>query len=283
MDNNLTVLEPREALKPYIACYYFIRSYDSGYRSMHYSFPSTYTSLTIYKDSLFGFGENYFLARESLMGRGGANIQIKRQAPLLVDVVGKVDRVTILFKDFGINQFVRTPLSDIMGHKNSLFPHWNRDPAFRQFQKELFEQEDLTIRVRLLEEFLLSRYVPLDYGLLQKGIDLLCDFENNFKMSEIADALSLSLRSFNRLFRQAIGVSPVEYRQIARFRYSLEQKFFQEQFCKLTEIGYNSHFYDQSYFNKIYKKLTGNTPKTFFETINRLGDDRLIFKFVKGH
>lgn len=281
--DNITVLEPQEAFLPYISCYYIMQSHDSGYRSTHYSFPSTYTSLTIYKDSLFGFGENYFLAKESPMGRGGANIQIKKQAPLLVDVVGKVDRVTILFKDFGLNQFVRTPLSEIMGHKNSLYPHWNRDPQFRLFQKKLFEQEDLAERLTLLEEFLLSRYVPIDHGNLRWGVTLLCDFEHNYKMKEIADALSLSLRSFNRLFKQAIGVSPVEYRQIARFRYSLKQKFIQEQFSKLTAIGYSSHFYDQSYFNKIYMKLTGNTPKAFFETVDRLGDDRLIFKFVNGH
>jgi AraC-like DNA-binding protein len=281
--DNIIVLEPQEALKPYIACYYIMQSYDSGYRSTHYSFPSTYTSLTIYKDSLFGFGENYFLAKESPMGRGGANIQIKKQAPLLVDVVGKVDRVTILFKDFGLNQFVRTPLSEIMDHKNSLYPHWNRDPQFRIFQKKLFEQEDLTGRVALLEEFLLSKYVPRDYTTLRKSITLLCDFEHNYKMNVIADSLGLSLRSFNRLFKQAIGVSPVEYRQIAQFRYSLKQKFIQDQFSNLTEIGYSSHFYDQSYFNKIYKKLTGNTPKAFFQTVDRLGDDKLIFKFVKGH
>lgn len=281
MIDAVQMFEPCSALREYILCYYFIRSDDPNYRSVHYSFPNTYTALTIYKDSEFGFADNYFLAKQSAVGRGGAIVQIRKQAPLLVDMMGRVDRVTILFKDFGLNQFVRKPMDEIMGQQNSFFDHWNSNERFQAFKEKLFTPDSLPDRIALLEEFFLQRYIPVDYSPLEKAIDMLWDFGRNWKMDEIAGALGLSLRSFNRVFKQAIGTSPVEYRRIAQFRHSLKQKFFQDRFQKLTDIGYKSHFYDQSYFNKIYKKLTGSNPGAFFQSIDRLGDDRLIFQYVK--
>jgi hypothetical protein len=55
--------------------------------------------------------------------------------------------------------------------------------------------------------------------------------------------LSLNTRTFNRPFLTHVGISPVAYRKIARFRHSLKNKLFNDQFKKLTEIeqGLRTH------------------------------------------
>ncbi len=78
-----------------------------------------------------------------------------------------------------------------------------------------------------------------------------------------------------------MSISPVAWKKIARFRHSLKNKLFNARFKKLTEIGYDSNFYDQAYFIKVYNKLTGSNPTAFFKSIEKLGDDHLIFRFVK--
>jgi AraC-like DNA-binding protein len=112
--------------------------------------------------------------------------------------------------------------------------------------------------------------------------NLLTDFEQNHTIREILDKVHLPLRTFNRKFKETIGVNPIEYQRIARFRHSLNNKLFAKGFKKLTDIGYESNFYDQSYFIKIYKKLTGSNPKSFFSHIEKLAEDRLIFRFING-
>ena len=100
-------------------------------------------------------------------------------------------------------------------------------------------------------------------------------------MADILNQINIPARTLNRRFREVIGVSPIEFRRIAQFRHSLNNKLFESQLKKLTAIGYESNFYDQSYFIKMYKKLTGSNPKAFFNAIEKLGDDKLIFQFVK--
>ncbi|TCC88162.1 AraC family transcriptional regulator [Pedobacter frigiditerrae] len=281
MENHFHTIEPCEKLKEYVACYYFIKSDDQDFTSKHYSFPHTYNALSIYKDSSFDSKPSNFSVRQSLNPNYQIFVQVKKQAPLMVNISGKVNRVTILFKDFGINHFINEPLSKIMGYEKDQFNSWKDDPHFPEFMVSLFSIDDEQEKGRIIDKFLLQRFAPIPLSYLESAVALLCNFEKNLSIEKIAAQFNVSLRSFNRNFKDVLGVSPVEYRRIAQFRYSIENKFFQTQFKRLTDIGYESHFYDQSYFNKIYHKLTGSNPKTFFKSIERIGDDKLIFQFIK--
>ncbi len=117
-------------------------------------------------------------------------------------------------------------------------------------------------------------------AILQKAINLLSDFDIEYSIEEIAKRLCMNNRSFNRMFNKHLGISPIGFRKIARFRHSLKNKLFKDQFKTLTEIGYESNYYDQSYFHKMYKKITGQNPFKFFSSIEKLADDQLILHFV---
>lgn len=281
MTNHFHTIVPCEALQKYVACYYFIKSDDQNFSSKHYSFPHTYNALSIYKDGNFDSKPSSFSARQSQTPNYQLFVQVKKQAPLMVNISGKINRVTILFKNFGINHFISEPLSKIMGYEKDQFNSWKDDPLFPSFMENLFNTNNDHEKGEIIDSFLLQRLVPIQLSYLENAVSLLCDFEQNLPIDKIAEQFNVSLRSFNRKFKEILGVSPVEYRRIAQFRRSIENKLFQSQFKRLTDIGYESHFYDQSYFNKIYHKLTGSNPKTFFKSIDRIGDDQLIFQFIK--
>ncbi|WP_379083948.1 helix-turn-helix domain-containing protein [Pedobacter sp. UC225_65] len=280
MSHLFETIEPCEALKEYVACYYFIKSEDPNFTSRHYSFPHTYNALSIYKDSHFDSNPSHFSARQSLIPNHQIFVQVKRQAPLMVNISGKINRVTILFKDFGINHFITESLSKIMGYHTSEFNSWKNDPHFSDFMTALFSHDDGKEKGKIIDGFLLQRLAPIPLSYLEDAVALLCNFEENIPIDQIAARFNVSLRSFNRRFKEVLGVSPVEYRRIAQFRQSINNKLHLSQFKRLTDIGYQSHFYDQSYFNKIYQKLTGSNPKAFFNSIERIGDDKLIFQFI---
>ena len=109
---------------------------------------------------------------------------------------------------------------------------------------------------------------------------MLSDLENDYSINEIAGALSINTRKLNRLFDAHLGINPIAFKKIIRFRHSLKNKLFSSHFKTLTEIGYESNFYDQSYFVKIYKNLTGKNPSKFFNSIEKLADNQLIFEFI---
>ncbi len=116
--------------------------------------------------------------------------------------------------------------------------------------------------------------------ILTAGIQQLCDFNEEKKISEIASIIGIPERTFNRIFLREVGISPARFKKIARFRHSLNNKLFNQQLQRLTEIGYASNFYDQAYFINIYKQLTKKNPKAFFREIDQLADSNLILSFV---
>lgn len=281
MKNHFHTIEPCLALKKYIACYYFIKSDDPNFSSRHYSFPHTYNALSIYKDSAFDSSPSKFNATPSTVPNYQMFIQVKKQAPLMVEISGRVNRVTILFKEFGINHFISEQLSAVMGYGITHFNSWKDDPLFPEFLASLFNSVNEIEKASVIDAFLLKRFSSVSFSYLPNAVAILCDFEKRIRIEEIAKNCEVSLRTFNRNFKEVLGVSPVEYRRIAQFRQSIEHVHFQAEFKRLTDIGYESHFYDQSYFNKIYQKLTGSSPKAFFRSIDKIGDDKLVFQFIK--
>ena len=209
-------------------------------------------------------------------------VQGRIEKPLFVQLKGTLDKITILFKPLGLNQFIKVRFCEVANEPLQLFNEWNTDENYHFFLDAFFDTSDNSKRIKILESYLLSMYCPFkEQEILQKSIDLLSNFQEELPITNIAASIGISNRTFNRIFQKHIGITPVGYRKIARFRHSLKNKLFNEKFKKLTDIGYESNFYDQSYFIKIYNNLAGINPKAFFKSIDKLADDNLIFQFIK--
>jgi AraC-like DNA-binding protein len=279
--NLQTVYPISPLLQQNIYCYYIIEGTGADFKNSHYSFPHTLNALSIYNNGIF-YNEGY---RIKTIGSADTYapfcvLQGKCLRPLLVDMEGPLSRITILFKPLGLNNFIKPLLGEVMLTQPTLFTQWE-SKSFDDTLRYLFAAtRDLKARTSSLEEFLLSIYKPVNIPILVNALDHLSDFDNEKSVETIAKLNDMPLRSFNRLFKAHLGVSPVVHRQIARFRHSLESKMFESQYKKLTDIGYNSNFYDQSYFTKLYKQLSGSSPKIFFKAIEQVGDSRLVFRYI---
>jgi AraC-like DNA-binding protein len=257
-------------LKDHIYCYYTVQSDQEDFRSAHYSFPHTYNAVSLYCGAAFSNANGQLKIVGDNSDTLTCVLQGKRQHPLLVTMAGAFSRLTILFKPLGLNHFMDQNLSDIIGSEPDLFTAWDL-PA------NLFEAAS---PIDQLETFLCGIYRLFDQPALQQALALLSDFEQERSVKEIAAAVGLPLRTFQRLFKTHLGVSPITHQRIARFRHSLENKLFHDKFKNLTEIGYESNFYDQSYFIKLYNQLAGSNPGTLFSKLEQLGNSKLVFEFI---
>lgn len=268
-------------LKKYVEYYYFFKSESADFNETYYAFPYVGRVVNIHRNAECEIRPNFTGVYENPQNEFLTIAQGYRELPLLVNLRGRLDKVTIIFKPLGLNYFINTRFKEIAGKPSHVFNEWD-DEDYAKFLKKFYQTRDNKKRAVLLEEFILTRFNLFgDSEILQKVIDHLMDFENEPSIEAIARAVNLSVRSLNRLFDKHLGISPSAFKKIARFRHSLKNKLFSERFKTLTEIGYESNFYDQSYFIKMYQKLTGSNPSKFFRSIERMGDDRLIFRFVK--
>jgi len=78
---------------------------------------------------------------------------------------------------------------------------------------------------------------------------------------DIADAVSVSENYFSQIFRQEIAVSPLDYLNRLRIQESKALLLkTQESVTRIaTQVGYN----DPAYFSRVFRKLTGTSPREF--------------------
>lgn len=270
-------------LKACIEYYYFLKSDDSNFISEYYAFPNTLQALNIHKNISYEINNYVVTVTGSTENNFELLLQGRYEKPLHAKLSGKLNKITIIFKPLGLNHFINSSFDKVSGNYTQPFSEWKNQEKYNDFLVEFFKESDCIKRVEILENYLLLLYHSLDNkNLLEKSLNLLCDFDNELPIAEIADKLNLTTRTFDRVFKQNIGISPVGYRKIARFRHSLTDKLFNEHFERLTTVGYNSNFYDQSYFIKMYKKLTKLSPGKFFKEIDTLADSQLILNFINS-
>lgn len=268
-------------LQQFISYYYFLQT-DDDFETRYYAFPHINTVLNIHQHASFEIEGYYTRVYGNTAKPYNACVQGIRELPLLAHLMGKLNKVTIIFKPLGINHFIDQPFGESHPLPSQPFTAWDDEPRYASYLQNFYRANTDEAKADILEDFLLPMYRPLPaYNQLNKSIQLLADWDRNLSIEEISEELQLNVRTFNRLFKKHLGVSPVTYRKVARFRHSLQNKLFDSNLKRLTDIAYQSNYYDQAYFNKMYRSLTGSNPQKFFKKVDNLADDRLIFEFME--
>jgi AraC-like DNA-binding protein len=93
---------------------------------------------------------------------------------------------------------------------------------------------------------------------------IMCD-SNTDVLSAILEKLKLSERTFQRMFKKYVGVTPNQYRRICQFQLSFTQ-VRAKKFNKLTDVAYDNGFADQSHFIRSFREFTEITPNTYLKS-----------------
>jgi AraC-like DNA-binding protein len=128
-------------------------------------------------------------------------------------------------------------------------------------------------RVKLVSDFLEARLknVKTEYTKIFstiKGISNACQVTS---VKTLANNSFLSIRQFERRFKEFSGFSPKLFLRIKRFN-SLLNKPFQNK--SLAEIAYEYGYYDQSHFIHDFQKFSGSNPKEYFKQETIFATDR---------
>ncbi len=85
--------------------------------------------------------------------------------------------------------------------------------------------------------------------------------ESAITVEELAKTFSVSTSHLSRIFREHTGTTLVEYIAIRKVEESQYYLRFSEE--KISDISDRFYFCNQSYFTRIFKKYTGQTPRKF--------------------
>jgi len=84
---------------------------------------------------------------------------------------------------------------------------------------------------------------------------------NNLCCKQLAERACLSESRFNRIFRQKLGVSPLQY--IKRVRIEHACRLLVETEETVTGVAYECGFYDHAHFTRAFKASMGVSPSVY--------------------
>ena len=172
-----------------------------------------------------------------------------------------IGTVLIFFKEAGATPFFKQPLHELFRESVSLDNFMLRSELLC-LEEQLGEAKTDAQRITAVEHFLISRMTNTEPDkLVLAALSLIHKSKGNIRIKELMDQLHISQSPLEKRFRQAVGASPKKFASIVRLKNVIQQY---NTVSSLTELGYETGFYDQAHFIKEFKTLTGDTPEKFF-------------------
>lgn len=250
---------PGERLKQYIRCYYTFES-DSNVELDDTVFPGGHMEI------IFNLGEGIWQSAVNDVFQPTPDIELwgKLTQPLAVKSAGKNRMLGIRFYAHSAAYFFKEELSEFNNQVMDL-----RDlmgSSARKLHAQLREVPQLSKRIELIEDYLLSRLSSRDRRIRHIALvgEIIKDMhvnESSEKIDTIASRYNISSRYLTKLFLQYTGVTPRLYTKIHRFQQSLQ--LVSENQSSLTSIAYECGYFDQSHFIRDFKSFTGVTPSSY--------------------
>lgn len=94
-------------------------------------------------------------------------------------------------------------------------------------------------------------------------------------LKALQQELQLTERSFERRFKQGVGISPKLFSRICRFQQSLAQ-LKSNNYSKLSDIAFEHDYADQSHYIRAFKEFTGFSPYQYQKKTNEIGTNFML-------
>lgn len=131
--------------------------------------------------------------------------------------------------------------------KSQIFAVWD---LFLKHAKHMHQKEDIKQKEQM------ERLAPV-----------LEEIANNYmyeiKLSELADIIPMSEGQFCRVFKKVMHMTPTQY--VMQYRILQSCRLLMQTNNKISDIANQCGFSNISYFNKVFLKIVGCTPKAYRE------------------
>lgn len=251
---------PPPSLAPYIKCFWVLES-GSDYQAG----PAEQVLPDGCMEMVFHYGEEFHQYQIGQLHRQPRSLlygQITRFIELIPAM--QVAMIAVRFHPWGLYPFLGLSPQEFTNECIDLHDLFGQDS--RDLEDQILNANSQTQRLRHLQHFLqqqLSRYQQIDPLIGQIG-NTLIQQGGKLEINEILQTFTISPRHFQRKFLRVTGLQSKMLSRIIRFQHSL-QLAEAPSINNLTELAYQSGYFDQAHFIRDFKAFTGYTPKVYFK------------------
>lgn len=190
--------------------------------------------------------------------------------PCYVQPTGYVNTFAVRFYPYGFANFITRPIRELADKETPLTSLFE-EQSVRVLEQKIIEAPSTRSRIELVENFLLGKLKDQSIieNIVKSTIDALSQTKGNMSINSILKDDLSKRRNLERKFSKQVGISPKQLGKIIRLQAALKL-ILNNKGEKLTQIAYESEYYDQAHFIKDFKEFTGTNPKEY------LSDDQMI-------
>ena len=213
----------------------------------------------------FNFGDKIkrYISETDFILHPNAMVMGQRTKSFDILPVGNVDTFAICFYPIGFANFVKTPLENLVDKETPI------SELFGQVEADILEQQmiqaaDTRQRIDIIEAFFLRMLIEKNTisNIVKSTVDALIKTNGTTHISVLLKDEISKRRQLERHFKKQIGISPKQLGKAIRLQATLNL-LLNKKSETLTDIAYESDYFDQNHFIKDFKDLVGVTPKEF--------------------
>lgn len=194
--------------------------------------------------------------------------------PFFIEPTGYVNSFAVRFYPYGFASFATTSINELANKETPLELLFDKTTV-DDLEQKIIHARDTGHRIEIIESFLLDMLkneATID-NIVKSTLDVLLSTKGSTPINSILKDDLSKRRQLERKFLKQVGMSPKQLGKVIRLQTALKMLLTQQS-ESLTQIAYESEYYDQAHFIKDFKDFTGTTPKEF------LGDDKMVLSSV---
>lgn len=133
-------------------------------------------------------------------------------------------------------------------------------------------------RIKIITDFLEARLKNIKpaFAALCSSVKTISNAYVTVSVNALAANNFLSVRQFERRFKEFSGFTPKQFLRIARFNSLLNKPFHDKCFA---EIAFDFGYYDEAHFSHDFRQFSGLNPKEYFKPETIVATDRGTISF----
>ncbi|MFM9946648.1 MAG: DUF6597 domain-containing transcriptional factor [Saprospiraceae bacterium] len=215
----------------------------------------------------FNFGDKIkrYTSETDFFLHPNAMVMGQRTKSYFILPAGNVDTFAICFYPIGFINFVNTPLEDLVDKETPISELFGQAEAY-ELEQQMTQAIDAQQRIDIIETFFLKKLNEKTTisNIVKSTVDALLKTNGTTPINVLLKNEISKRRQLERHFKKQIGISPKQLGKAIRLQTTLNL-LLNKKSEKLTDIAYESDYFDQNHFIKDFKDLVGITPKEFLD------------------
>lgn len=253
------IFEPDNDLASLVKCYWTLESPKEKTPARNTIVPDGCMKLIFHYGDLY----NHYTSKGASMVLPRCFLIGQLTKPYEVEPTGETGTFFVCFHPNGFLPFTTIPIKEMENTAVPLVKLFGNDGD--EIAQKILNAGTTPERIQIIESFLLNRLTDAETvdHIVQSTIDTILTANGHLTVDELSRQNNINRRQLVRKFSSSIGLSPKQLSKTIKLQASLKM-LLSKNVTNLTGLAYESEYYDQAHFIKVFREFTGLTPKEFY-------------------